>query len=361
MKAVLRTLILLVINAVIFISLIATVEIAVRIIFPGINFQGYSRELYEADKFHDSFGHKPNYEGISMGARVVTDAYGFRIDPLAPAIKNNHAILFLGDSVSFGPGVTASETYPILLQQKLKDYKIINASCVGYYINDYFNVLDVSLQKFEFEGVIVNICLNDFSNASQELMRRKINTAPARAEMDKAFKADINRRYPNRLVYFVKRMNAYLKFNDFLIRHSKAYLMIKNIVTDVAKNYFLADAAIYDDPGMGSYISDKLKSLNDLAVKNGKWIVFVVLPYEFQLRDQRLEDNLKPQRIIKEAAMKNNITLVDLYDDLRQEMKKQRLCSKDLFLYGDPMHLSTAGHKLAAKALLDELKRVKKL
>ncbi|MCX5893533.1 MAG: hypothetical protein NTW80_11295, partial [Deltaproteobacteria bacterium] len=164
-----------IINVAIFCSFLTIIEITVRIVFTEIIPFGNSNNLFQDKRFGNSVGLTPNIKGYSFGAEVVTNGLGFRIDPASPDPRGKHHILVLGDSISFGPGIKAGDTFPFILQKRLKDCQIINASVPGYSTGDYFNVLSFEINsKLSFEGVIISICLNDFSDASQALIKQQL-------------------------------------------------------------------------------------------------------------------------------------------------------------------------------------------
>ncbi|MGA9754960.1 MAG: hypothetical protein WBV23_07435, partial [Desulfobaccales bacterium] len=178
---------ILIINLIIFLLIVVAVEMVIRIIFPNINVLGNSKNLFQYNKYGSSFGLTPNNHGYSYGAEVITDARGFRIDPSSQMSSGKYVILVLGDSVSFGLGVAARDSFPLMLQKHVKDCQIINGSVIGYSSEDYYNVLSHWINSgLKFEGVIVSICLNDFSTESQ-------------ANIEKQFQLGYYKRYPNRV------------------------------------------------------------------------------------------------------------------------------------------------------------------
>ncbi len=337
---------LFIINLIIFLFIVFAVEMVVRLIFPNINVLGNSKKLFQDNKYGSSFGLAPNINGYSFGAEVITDARGFRIDPSSQIPIGKQVILVLGDSVSFGVGVAARDTFPIILQKQLKDCQIINGSVIGYSSEDYYNILNhYIISGLKFEGVIVSICLNDFSIESQ-------------ANIDKQPQITYYKRYPNGVVRLMRYISAnYVNFNDILKGYSKTYLLIKNMMLDSSKNYFMADTTPYDMPTIESVISVNLKKINDLATKNGKWIMFCVFPYEYQLRQSSYKNRAtaKPQILINEVAKKEKLPVIDLLPDFHGALHRSGLSSKDVYLFGDPMHLSRLGHQIAAQCLYEKI------
>ncbi|MEK7484760.1 MAG: GDSL-type esterase/lipase family protein [Planctomycetota bacterium] len=71
-----------------------------------------------------------NKEFLADGKMVSINAYGFRGNPPSqrPEVKK---ILFLGDSLTFGAGISNEETYPILLKDHFENSETFNGACPG--------------------------------------------------------------------------------------------------------------------------------------------------------------------------------------------------------------------------------------
>ncbi|MBP7087711.1 MAG: SGNH/GDSL hydrolase family protein [Candidatus Omnitrophica bacterium] len=331
---------------------IFAVELAVRLAFPQINFQGLDTNLFRENSFGQSHGFKPYAKGYCMGKIIYTNEFGFRNNPYLEQIdKNSSAIVILGDSISLGSGVSAANVYPFILQKKLKNYKIINSSVTGYDIQDYLNILETITPKIDFEGIIVGICLNDF-----------ITTSKSQINIALEDKREIQQ---SRSTFRILRGFSYKNNNllEFFRRHSKVYHLLKRIFIDTSKNYFFGETEFYSSPQAKQIISQGLEDIHNFAYRHNKWIVFIVFPYEYQLRPNISYEEiiLKPQEIIREVAIEKGFKIIDLYPVLRNNIEKSKIKSESLYLYGDPMHFNSQGHKLIAQLVYDKLKELKLL
>src|SRR5262245_24548791 len=140
-------------------------ELAVRILFPKINYVGESSSLLQSGKFGDSFGYRANATGYSWGVSLTTDEFGFRHDPQQkPQPKTVPSIVILGDSVPNGIGVEASVTFSTLLANRLQK-RIINTSVTGQGIKDYENVVRYFVipkrAELNIERAVLFVTLND--------------------------------------------------------------------------------------------------------------------------------------------------------------------------------------------------------
>jgi len=108
---------------------------------------------------------KANHQGHYVNQPVQTNARGHRDDPVeSQASPDTLRVLVLGDSISFGHGVKAHETWPNLLEEKLAAHsasvEVINTAAPGNGpMQEYFD-LKRSLD-LEPDLVILQVTLND--------------------------------------------------------------------------------------------------------------------------------------------------------------------------------------------------------
>ena len=137
----------------------------------------------------------------------------------------------------------------------------------------------------------------------------------------------------------------------FLRRNSKLYMLMKNTFFDRSKSYFEADFREYDVNNSRFFRTiNLLTEMDDLLTKRKIAFQVVLLPYEYQLRKREM-GVLEPQEAMAKA-LPARVTLVDLYPCLSRQAKG----STSLFLYGDPMHFSRAGHKAVFDCLNSNLR-----
>lgn len=361
----------LVINLAILFFLLLAIEMVVRLSMPQITPFGLDAHLLQGNKFGNSYGLFPQAKGVFFGAEIITDEHGFRIDPSSKVPERKKSILVVGDSVSLGVGVAAVDAYPYILGSKLKEYRTINASAPGHTILDYYNVLNHLLPKMEFEGVILGICLNDFSAASQQAIKahvekreEKQQAPPSPTGFVQTLKQEEKRqdqRYPKGFVRFLRYLNDnYFNFNRYLCKYSRAYILTKTLATDVSKNWYVADTSVYHTEAISDSIGQQLEQLQELATRNKKWVLFCLFPYEYQLRVKNNE-LLKPQTLIHNVAKAKGLTLIDLYPYLQEHLQSYQQTSRSLYLFHDPMHFSPQGHKIVAEAICQELSKSKRV
>jgi lysophospholipase L1-like esterase len=346
---------LIAINLLVIAIILLSIEIIIRMLFPEIIPLGVSDKLFQKNKYGVSYGFSPNVVETAFGVKIITNSDGFMVDQTLPDnTKNDNLprIMILGDSIGVGIGLEPKDSFAIILQRRLINYKIVNASVIGYGIEDYYNVLDTLIKKgYNFEGAIICLCLNDISFFSQ------LNINKSLKERNENYR-DIM--FQNFLVRFLTKISEhYIDYNAVLREYSRTYLLMKSILIDSGEGYFLADLKPYNKFETNNYIGSELRKINDILVNNGKWVIFFLFPYEYQLRQGSQvagnRDVLKPQRMFAENAQKQNINIIDLYPIFLQTITHDQINSKLMYLFNDPMHFSQNGHQVIAQAMWKEL------
>jgi len=112
----------------------------------------------------------PNRNGTFEEMQVRTNAFGMRGGEPAPNdTPGLIRILVLGDSFTFGFGVTEEETYPVVLMRTLNArlspsagrYEVLNLGVVGYTTRDESIQLRHLAPALQPKGVIIGYVLND--------------------------------------------------------------------------------------------------------------------------------------------------------------------------------------------------------
>ncbi len=299
--------------------LVIALEFVVRVSLPRINHQDTDRSLLLPPPEGRALVHwRPGASGISFGQAVEIDQFGYR-DVRGAASASNPSWLLLGDSVTFGVGVDAKETFAGRLQAAHPEIKIWNSAVIGYGIEDYLDVVKEFLAKPTPPSLaLLFFCLND------PVVRLHLEDGPVSV--------------PERAL-------------GWLRRHSKLYVLMKEILTDRSKAYFSHDVTFYDaaSPAFRRTIQ-ALDEIRTLLSKTGTPLVVVVLPYEYQLRRNDERDRV-PQRLLERELRALGIPVLDLYDAFITGAQS----TSDLFLYADAMHLSREGHELVFRAVSSQV------
>ena len=148
--------------------MVAIAEVGLRAVDLGHPYES-EPDSYLRDPDSDVlFVPKPGFRGYSEGTEVAISSQGLRdreYDAAHP--PNTTRIVVLGDSVTFGPGVLAEETFSKQLEHRLnglgdgRRYEVINTGVIGYNtIQERARLERVGLQ-FQPDVVVLTFVVND--------------------------------------------------------------------------------------------------------------------------------------------------------------------------------------------------------
>lgn len=306
--------------AVIFLFLLS--ELAVRLFIPRITTQGTTRAIIADSLYGSTYGLKPQSAGKSHGAPVEVDRYGFR--KCGGKIETSRASwLFLGDSVTFGPGVEGDSTFTGIVQAGIDSLNVLNPSTSGYHVKNYRDVFTAlaieDRHHLGIERVTIFWCLNDvYTNVPfDEIPGGKI-------------------RY------------LFSDFLSFAKTHSRLYHFLKNLLFDRPKSYYLFDKQFYDreNPEFQRAI-DTILEISDSCRQRGIWFDLILLPYEYQLRT----GDFAPQDLMEEVLTNAGIRIKRPFQTDAEKYPD----FKAFFLYGDGIHFSNYGHRRLAEFMIAQL------
>lgn len=300
--------------------------------FLDINLRKTSREFVRLDANGFVTGNEPNASGISFGVPVFSDAQGFRVPLNYRPPDADSSVLLIGDSVTFGVGVPEEETFAGRLRIDFPDREMINSGVIGFSIPDYVRVSqEISPKHQEIRQVYLFYCLNDFHSA---------DVYQPKAEDLGAWRA-------------AKRSvaGAFIALNEFLGPRSKLYVLLTGLTIDPSSQYYqndLKNMDVGDDR-----FEQVIRPVVDIAKRfesEGKGFAVVLNPYEIQLRKGSGAD-FAPQDRIRGYLESNGVGVIDT-----RERFAALKSPGEAFLFADPMHLSSLGHKLVYEAVADDLR-----
>ena len=308
-------------NLLVIIFLLLILEFTIRLIHPEIKSQGTDKNLIIENAYSYSPGLKPNSEGISNGAELKTNQFGFR-ECSIPFDTSKSSWLLIGDSVTMGLGVESDSTFPAIIQMKENNINILNASMFGYSLQDYMNEFYHFIQlknKLKIKKLSILWSLND-------IYLGKIN----QYEMP-----------GGGIRYLFNNILTWFRWN------SRFYTFLKSEFSDRPKLYFEYDNSFYTERNpLFQKSIDSLKLISSICKNEGIDFNIIILPYEFQLRKNISE--AQPQKLLKEYLDKDSIKVLDPLPYLRLK----NIQSNKLYLFGDGIHFSDSGHRLIAEFIL---------
>jgi lysophospholipase L1-like esterase len=115
---------------------------------------------------------QPNQDCVTMGVPFRTNELGFRDTPISPKTPQMLRILCVGDSVTFGSGVSNEETFPNVLERTLQQrarpgvtVDVINAGVSAYNIRNIRGQLQEYLSQLQPDIVVYVFVENDLDDS----------------------------------------------------------------------------------------------------------------------------------------------------------------------------------------------------
>jgi hypothetical protein len=272
---------------------------------------------------------------------IITDRFGFRrarTDPIMPSV------VILGDSQTFGHGVSNDEAYPNVLDEMFPDCQIINAAVPGTELNYYYAYLRKIVEENilqDLRRVVVGLTMpgNDFTGTM---------------EVDRALTAYRCMVVKNRKVVYNKcRVNPnHLRTKiNFLLSYSQAYTFLRiNWWPWFKWKFFMTyeDQESYKQVMLAQYrqplepVKTLIERMHRFATKHGIGLTFVFLP-------DRPRYFSKPPRYLKlvqDYMNENGIEHIDLVPPLKTHYRRL----EDYWLPFNG-HYNKAGHRIIAELL----------
>jgi lysophospholipase L1-like esterase len=285
-----------------------------------------------------------------IGGRTVeisTDELGMRRIARVPAGgAGKLRVLFVGDSVTFGEGVSDGETFSQLLEGRLlpdgRRIEAFNGGVPGYGTANEVELFadirettrpDVAVLVFYLNDAIPSPAVRVFSPPSWLAGSYLAGRLCVVASRIAGGLAPTGRFMPDQALVEGWQREVLAARDD----PSRAL---------AAKN--LADWGVAWSDGVWSWIEPYLARFVSLAREGGGLPVLIVTPLEAQLDSARLDD--RPQRRIHEIGAKLGVPVIDVLPALREAAS-----GKSEGLYLDHCHFSPAGHRVVADAIASGL------
>ena len=354
----------------------ASVELSLRIFYPQLTtsrVEKISPQIFE-DSDYTPWRLKPNSSsriisgiGNEFNIPVHINSYGLRDDEiLKDEIETKEVIGVIGDSFTFGSGVSLENTYHQKLESMLnsesEDYRVINMGRAdGSLTTDvqYLYLRENSL-KFKPKIIILGYYVgNDITDLGKKTIwvstdadGNPINITTTYTYIDE--KNRYRRNYENR-----DATGIFNGFNKFMSHWSHTYMFLK-------RWYIGAVLVSPDQNHVSSYTDDYLKKfdtskkllleINKILRLRGTEFVVMLIPSKVQVDDRIWGDydlfygenayRFNPQEEIMQFCNEKNIKCLDLLPDF--------IGKPELYFKIDG-HWNERGHELAAMKLREYL------
>jgi lysophospholipase L1-like esterase len=333
---------------------------------------------YDKDKVYQL---KKNIVGMFAGQKVLTNSHGHR-DSEVPVAKQKNTIrvLTIGDSITFGHGVSGNNTYTEFLEDVLNQstssysFDVINTAVPGNApFQEYFD-LKRGL-KFDPDIVLIQFTLNDVVEPYRIYKRYGGKGKDYHLVADVPH-YDYILSQNSAFYLFLKDVVNKIKYQTLSEESLKSKAQAREIYS--TKNLILKN----EDPKIEAAWGECLKWLQrivDLCQEENLECVLFISPFSFQFTLD--ESSAHPQRILQDFSRKNNIVCIDLLHLLQHEFQQEmtekymfpeNLTFEEVILYVkkynekeftrfwqkyflDYDHYNIQGHKYVADILYDTL------
>lgn len=290
---------------------------------------------------------KPNlrlrFRRPEFDALVEHDAEGWRQPaPPRPAVPTSR-ILVLGDSFTWGWGVSQGQVFTDLLQAALPaTVAVYNRSVPGFGTAQEYLLLQRELAARVYDAVVLMFYMNDLSD--------NISSRQGRRPYFELVNGDLRpRNQPARPVTGPVR--------QFLREHSRAYAFVQ-FELDLLKRRFSSEADdpeyrtapavdFHDVPGY-AVTARLLGEMQRLAREHGARFFLVYIPHRSEIElDAPFPYVRSIHAMVDDIARREGMPLLDLSPPFHQHAK-----AGEQVIYAIDAHWTPAGHRVAAAALL---------
>lgn len=290
---------------------------------------------------HPQLSHtlKANQKAFTHSLPLTTNSYGLRDDefPMKPT-PGTFRVLCLGDSLTFGVGVKAQDTYPKQLESLLnsdgsKQFEVINGGVPAYDTWQEVAYLREYGWQFEPDLVIVGVYTNDIV-PKPEVIPHLVN------ESGFEKKRGVSGLVPYPVIHLLKRSRILLLLRDRydrlvnLVGPSPEYSHMLSVLQGTADPFV--------ERGWAE-VETSFKEMLSLGKKHGFGLLLVIFP----MSDQLLRDypSASYPAKVKELARKHGIQFIDLMPAFSEKFRG----FGSLFIEWDG-HPNAHAYRIAAKA-----------
>jgi lysophospholipase L1-like esterase len=327
--------------------LFVVLEIGTRIIFGNQPVFIYPQVIHVTNA---EYGHKfkPNQRGTyTLDKPVYTNSFGFRdYEWDMPKPADRIRIMCLGDSLTFGNGARGEDTYPKVLERKLKkldaNIEVISTAVSGWSLYNYVDFFKKEGTNYQPDIVIIGFYPNDYGPRPDHYNVKL--TEDGRWDARPIW----IRWLPYKYIFLLKRSALVTYLRDRIGNIKKGEkdfitLLLENEV-DLDRNKAVAD---------GYSLILEMKEICDEKGINKKIVLASIPPINsFWVPKGSFDYNNHLESFCKS----NDITFIDLAEGFWRVKNTNKL-----YMYPWDNHLRPEGHKLVANQLYDlMLKLVKK-
>ena len=303
------------------------------------------------------------YVKNSKPYKVLTDKNGLRFSglPRDPKKKN---IIFLGDSFTYGLGLSYEDTYIGYLEEKNLNYNLLNYGVIGYSPSVYHYQLNkIISSKVNFDKIILTLDITDFAEESSQWSYENddeyptsINGFKKEVESKKSFKErnlKASRFVASKVNNFFR--NIKLTFANNTREKNKipgSSEMGKFLYTDI-KN---TDQNLWSPLGFEKgvkKIEKKIEIISTLAKSNNAEFYILIWPWPDTLRFGQKKFNL--EKFSKELCIKSDCQkVINVFAKFENIKKIDKNWLNNLYIHDD-LHTNKLGNKVIGETIMKDV------
>lgn len=247
----------------------------------------------------------PNFTGKILGKDIKINPHGFReFEYPQKKEENVFRIAILGDSLTFGYGVNLNETYPKILENKLKtlgNYEVLNFGVSGYNTAQEAELLATTVLNYSPDLIIIGFFYNDFDKPQEIMSKNNF----------------FQEMFYNVEIFFYKN-SLFYKFLKFNLRTNMFVSSLFHKLTTV-EHY----ETIINEKGVEyQYFNNSVHRIKEITYKNNVPVIWLSLPH-ITLAEPY------PLRYVYDSvdsiAENYGFTVIDLYKEVNMSFLDLRL------------------------------------
>lgn len=318
---------------IIIVILLVVLEVFTRFLWvkPGY---GYPPDLFIPDDSR-GFKYNPGFSGnfvsqLYDGVEIRINSRGLRDNEHDLSKDKRFRILALGDSVTFGSGVSFEDTYLHKLENKFNEndfnVEIIKAGINSYEFEQEFKFLFEEGFDYDPGLILVGIVLNDAGSVNISAVSENLFSKEEQS---------------------IQRFKSFVRscrFCDFLYTSFKYFVLLRGKDYD---SYYFDHVYSKWEGESWDYTQEQMKDMIKEAKKRDIEVVLVVFPYVQQFSHSDKKWDNKPQKTLESFSDKQGIYFLDLLPFFDREDYS------DFYLRNDAVHFNPDGHEVVSEVLYD--------
>lgn len=253
------------------------------------------------------------------GVEYKTNSEGLRDYERESIDKDSYKIIILGDSLTYGAGVSLEETYAKILEKKLnnlgdKKYEIFNLGVFGYGTTQECELLKVKGLKYNPNLVILSYVLNDPMEFS---CRIKFLNIPISC-----------------------RLKSLLLQSQFLF-------FCRNNIRNIFPQEYKQQYSLKLDEEEWERATKPFEELSKISQEKNIPIIVIIFPL---LKDFNNYQWVNVHSKIKDISEIQGFSVLDMYDYYKTYKSEDLQINKE-----DVYHINKQGHEIAANAIFKKL------